>query len=83
MCRPFTAPWFAGRDKYFIPYLNLFPKEYSNNSSITPKSAYKAKLCVLIEIEEDIEKIDFSYNEDLFIVDTSDLIPITNYIICK
>lgn len=22
--RPFTAPWLAGREKYFVPYLNLF-----------------------------------------------------------
>lgn len=75
--RPFTAPWLAGREKYFVPYLNLFSKEYSDKASITPKPTYKAKLCVLIEIDEDIEKIEFSYNKELFTVDTSDLIPIT------
>ena len=58
-------------EKYCVPYLTLFSKSYVN--SITDpniiKPVYKAKLRVLLEIEEDLDRLEFEYDKSIFTID--------------
>lgn len=58
-------------DKYYnIPYLNLFSEVFSNTittSSITPP--FEANLRVLVEINENLDKLEFDFDSKLFTID--------------
>ncbi len=60
---------------YFVPYLTLFSKEFVNGEmkikykNLFTEPKYEAELKVLVDIEEDIEKLEFDYNKDYFEID--------------
>ena len=61
-------------DTYFIPYLTLFSKEFVDNLATSPNRPavlpqYEAEIQLLIEIEEDIEKLEFEYEKEFFKLD--------------
>ncbi|MBK1897034.1 type VI secretion system Vgr family protein [Chryseobacterium paridis] len=47
--------------EYLVPYLTIFSKDFVNSlpASIVNKPKYEAKLKVLVEIEEDVDKLEF------------------------
>ncbi|GJM51362.1 hypothetical protein RCZ15_23350 [Capnocytophaga catalasegens] len=60
--------------EYFVPYLSLFSKEFvdklvasPNRPAVLPQ--YEAEIQLLIEIEEDIEKLEFDYEKEFFKLD--------------
>ncbi|PAM91423.1 hypothetical protein B4N84_28365 [Flavobacterium sp. IR1] len=58
--------------EYFVPYLTLFSEEFVDSLIDIPlvMPAYEAELKLLIDIEEDLEKLEFEYDDDLLEVDT-------------
>ncbi|MEN2416392.1 hypothetical protein [Flavobacterium mesophilum] len=58
-------------EQYFIPYLNLFSKTYSDSlpATVSPKPPYEATLKVLVLIDEAVDKLEFDYDTNLFIID--------------
>ncbi|MFC4478431.1 phage baseplate assembly protein V [Flavobacterium chungangensis] len=65
------APAIIPSSDYYVPYLTLFSEEFVNlmPSSIVNKPKYEAELKVLVEIEEEIEKLEFYYDNTLFAID--------------
>jgi hypothetical protein len=64
---------FGFRDPYYVPYLNLFSKEYSNKVKINPAPPYKAKLKVFVEIKDaDVDKLEFVFNKNIFSINDKD-----------
>ncbi len=63
------APATTPSIEYIVPYLTLFPKDFVDAmpATITNKPKYEAELKVLVEIEEDIDKLEF----DLTSINTS------------
>lgn len=60
--------------EYFVPYLSLFSKEFVDNLAASPNRPavlpqYEAEIQLLIEIEEDIEKLEFKYEKKFFKLD--------------
>lgn len=55
-------------EQYFIPYLNIFSQVYSANSKSVPKPTYQARLRVLVELEETVNKLEFDYDKSLFTI---------------
>lgn len=55
--------------QYYIPYLNLFSQGYSNRSTNTQKPPFKATLRILVEIDENLSKLEFDYDNRLFSLD--------------
>lgn len=55
--------------QYYIPYLNLFSQGYSNRSTNTPKPPFKATLRIIVEIDENLSKLEFDYDRRLFSLD--------------
>ncbi|OXA94734.1 contractile injection system protein, VgrG/Pvc8 family [Flavobacterium hercynium] len=53
--------------EYFVPYLSLFSKEFVDSLSGTATVAppYEAELKVLIDIEEDLDRLEFEYDGSL------------------
>ena len=58
-------------DEYYVPYLTLFPKSYVDTINPTPvvSPMYQATLRMLGEITEDIDRLEFGYDETLFELD--------------
>lgn len=55
--------------EYFVPYLTLFSKEFVNKTtfargSVKPK--YEAELQIFLEIEDDLDKLEFDFDKSLF-----------------
>ena len=55
-------------DTYFIPYLSLFSKEFVDKLAASPNRPavlpqYEAEIQLLIEIEEDIDRLEFEYED--------------------
>ena len=58
--------------KYFVPYLNLYSKECVEGMKVdedVPKPCYEASLCVLVDINEDVDRLEFDYDKDIFEID--------------
>jgi len=60
--------------EYFVPYLSLFSKEFVDKLATSPNRPvilpqYEAEIQLLIEIEENIDKLEFEYNKDIFKLD--------------
>jgi type VI secretion system secreted protein VgrG len=55
--------------EYFVPYLNLFPKPFSDTFTTTPKPPFEATLRILVEIEKDLNRLEFDYDKTVFIID--------------
>jgi hypothetical protein len=58
-------------EEYFVPYLTLFPKDFVKSmnlpvGAVEPK--YEVELRVLVEIEQEIDKLEFEYNKTLFTI---------------
>jgi len=63
-----TSIW-GFKDPYYIPYLNLFPKTYSDTITTDPKPPYEATLYVNVEIKDaDVDEIKFEFNSDIFFI---------------
>jgi type VI secretion system secreted protein VgrG len=59
-------------EQYFVPYLTLFPKDFVDNLKLPAggvKPKHTAELRLLVEIEEEIDKLEFEYNSTLFTID--------------
>jgi len=58
-------------DEYYVLYLTLFPKSYVDTINPTPAVSpmYQATLRMLGEITEDIDRLEFGYDETLFELD--------------
>ena len=58
------APAEAPSTEYFVPYLTLFSKEFVDTlpETVANKPKYEAELKVLVEIEDDIDKLEFDLN---------------------
>ncbi|PAM94962.1 hypothetical protein B4N84_06655, partial [Flavobacterium sp. IR1] len=67
----------TGTTEYFVPYLTLFSKEFVDAMPATTaiKPQYEAQLKLLFDIEEDLEKLEFEFDETLFKV-SSKVLPI-------
>lgn len=61
--------------EYFVPYLTLFSKEYVTGEmkqqykNLFTEPKYEAELKVLLEIEEDVDRLEFDYNDSFFEID--------------
>lgn len=62
-------------ENYYVPYLTLFDKIFSetNTIAIIPPP-FKATLRVLVEIEEDLDKLEFDYDKTIFTINKPILI---------
>jgi len=62
----------ASTTEYLVPYLTLFSKEFVDtmSSTVIIKPRYEAELKLLIEIEEDLDKLKFDYDDTLFELNT-------------
>lgn len=60
----------SNHTEYYVPYLSLFPRNYvkelSKKMKLPIKPKFRIKLKVWVEIEEDLDKLKFVYNKDLF-----------------
>lgn len=58
--------------EYFVPYLTLFSKEFVDAMPVARliKPSYKAELKILLDIEEDLGKLEFDYDDTLFELNT-------------
>jgi phage-related baseplate assembly protein len=57
---------------YFVPYLNLYSEECVKEMSDlegVPKPCYKATLRVLVDINEEVDRLEFDYDKDIFEID--------------
>lgn len=65
----------ASNREYFVPYLTLFSEEYVTGEmkqqyeNLFTEPKYEAELKVLLEIEEDIDRLEFDYKKDFFKID--------------
>lgn len=61
---------FSSHTEYYVPYLSLFPRNYVKDllkgMKLPIKPKFRVKLKILVEIEEDLDKLEFVYNKDLF-----------------
>jgi len=58
--------------KYFVPYLNLYSEECVEGMrrlNDAPWPCYEASLCVLVDINEDVDRLEFDYDKDIFEID--------------
>ena len=58
--------------KYFVPYLNLYSKECVEGMKVdedVPKPCYEASLRVVVDINEDVDRLEFDYDKDIFEID--------------
>lgn len=60
---------------YYVPYLTLFSQEFvkAMPADTLVKPQYKADLKVVLDINEDLEKLKFEYDDTLFTVDATKL----------
>lgn len=58
--------------KYFVPYLNLYSKECVEGMKVdedVSKPCYEASLRVVVDINEDVDRLEFDYDKDIFKID--------------
>ena len=58
--------------KYFVPYLNLYSEECvegMRRQNDAPWPCYEASLCILVDINEDVDRLEFDYDKDIFEID--------------
>lgn len=65
----YSLPTKKNNDQYTIPYLNLFSKAFSNSISSVHPPPFEATLRILVEIEENLGKLEFDYDTTLFTID--------------
>lgn len=61
---------------YFVPYLNLYSEECVKGMldlEGVPKPCYKATLRVLVDINEEVDRLEFDYDKDIFEIDMATL----------
>ena len=61
---------------YFVPYLNLYSEECVKEMSDlegVPKPCYKATLRMLVDINEEVDRLEFDYDKDIFEIDRATL----------
>jgi len=61
---------------YFVPYLNLYSEECVKEMldlEGVPKPCYKATLRVLVDINEEVDRLEFDYDKDIFEIDMATL----------
>ena len=61
---------------YFVPYLNLYSEECVKGMldlEGVPKPCYKATLRVLVDINEEVDRLEFDYDKDIFEIDRATL----------
>ena len=54
---------------YFVPYLNLYSEECVKEMldlEGVPKPCYKATLRMLVDINEEVDRLEFDYDKDIF-----------------
>ena len=61
---------------YYVPYLTLYSRQYVNSLPNSTEEGYKkpsyeAFLSLITEVNEDVDKLDFEYNTDIFEVSLS------------
>ena len=56
---------------YCVPYLTLFSEHFVSlmPATLINKPVYQADLKILVDIEEEIDKLEFDYDNTLFIID--------------
>lgn len=59
--------------QYFIPYLSLFSQTFSNSITTVPSPPFEAHLRVYVEINENISKLEFEYDSNLFSISRNEL----------
>ena len=66
-----AAPATPPSTDYFVPYINLFSKEFVDTlpATVSNKPRFEAEIRVLVEIEEDIDRLEFEYDTTLFTID--------------
>jgi hypothetical protein len=64
----FSLPAQAGNDYYVIPYLTLFSKEVHDRMISTHNLPYEADLRVLVEINANLNKLEFDYDTSFFAI---------------
>lgn len=66
-----TPPTVPPTAEYFVPYLTLFSKEFVDTlpATIANKPKYESEIKILVEIEEDIDRLEFEYDKTLFTID--------------
>ncbi|WP_264857615.1 phage baseplate assembly protein V, partial [Capnocytophaga catalasegens] len=53
-------------NEYFVPYISLFSREYVKSlPNLLVKPKFRIKVRVLVEIEEDIDRLEFEYDKEL------------------
>ncbi len=65
----YSLPTQKNNDYYSIPYLNLFSKTFSNTVASVPAPPFEANLRILVEIDENLDKLAFDYDPLLFTID--------------
>ena len=61
---------------YFVPYLNLYSEECVKEMldlEGVPKPCYKATLRMLVDINEEVDRLEFDYDKDIFEIDRATL----------
>lgn len=64
-----SVPIRQSDEQYFIPYLSLFSQNFSNTIPTSPPPPFEAHLRVYVTINENIDKLEFDYDSNLFIID--------------
>lgn len=62
--------------EYFVPYLTLFSQEFVNTLTLPAgavKPKYEATLRVLVDIEENLDKLEFEFDTKVFSLDKTTL----------
>ena len=57
-------------EQYYVHYLNLYSKRYSDSIQTFPFPPYSAELRVLVTINEPLSKLEFDYDRTLFTINT-------------
>lgn len=68
-----TVPITKTNQQYFIPYLSLFSQIFSNSVPTIPAPPFEAHLRVYVEINENINKLEFDYDSALFSISKNEL----------
>ena len=61
---------FSSHTEYYVPFLSLFSRNYvkelTKEMELPIKPKFRVKLKVLVEIEEDLDRLEFAYDKNLF-----------------
>lgn len=55
-------------EQYFIPYLNLFSKAFSNTINTVPAPPFEADLRIFVDIGQNLNKLEFDFDTNLFTI---------------